>query len=181
MWSSKLKISCLMGALLFLGACGFRPLYGQSGGQTALSDLSSIRIEPIADRLGQELHNNLLDLLTPQGRPQKPRYSLKIKLSQSKKTLAVQKSAFATRANLIIRAVFSLSAVGVGAAATEEVLLSGESSIISSYNILDSDFATVIAERNARTQAVRELADNIRIRLAVYFTQNLQRTPSPKP
>lgn len=170
-----------MGALFFLSACGFRPLYGQSGGQNALSDLSSIRIEPIADRMGQELHNNLLDLLTPQGRPQKPRYSLKIKLAQSKKALAVRKSAFATRANLTIKATFSLRAIAKGGAALSKPLVSGKSSIISSYNILSSDFATLIAERNARTQAVRELADNIRTRLAVYFTQALQRPPPPKP
>ncbi len=181
MWSSKFKISCLMGALFLLGACGFRPLYGQAAGQAALADLSLIRIEPISDRLGQELHNNLLDLLSPQGRPQKPRYSLKIKLSQSKKTLAVQKSAFATRANLTISANFSLIAIGAGAVLMPKALFSSKSSIISSYNVLDSDFATVIAERNARTQAVRELADNIRTRLAVYFTQTLQQAPAPKP
>ncbi len=152
--------------VLVLGACGFRSLYGTDATGDAPGELATIKIKPIADRLGQQLRNNLLDLLNPRGRPAKPRYFLTVRLDQSTQRLAIEKDAFATRANLRLLAKFSLQEPD-----NPEIVLSGKILVVSSYNILDSEFATLMAEKDAKTRAAREIAHDIRTRLAAFFVR----------
>lgn len=127
-------------------------------------ELAAISLTPIADRVGQQLHNRLLDLLNPRGRPAAPRYGLDIQLTESTEQIGFRKTELATRANLRLRATFSLYDLQ-----SRRTLISTNRSVVSSYNILQADFATLVAEDNARTSAVREMADEIRAALAVYF------------
>ncbi len=152
--------------VLLLGACGFRSLYGTDATADAPGELATIKVNPIADRLGQQLRNNLLDLLNPRGRPANPRYFLTVRLDQSTQRLAIEKDAFATRANLRLLANFSLHDQD-----SREIVLSGKSLMVSSYNILDSEFATLMAEKDAKARAARELAHDIRTRLAAFFVR----------
>ncbi len=169
MWFVRTNL--LIAVLLLTAACGFRPLYAPSAKGDVVKGLANIQIIPIKDRVGQNLHNQLLDLLNPAGRPAKPDYVLRIKLIESKKSFAVRKSAFATRANLRINAKFRLNVVKKGIEDMGGTVFSGTSTGISSYNILDSSFATVMAEKNARKLAVRGIAQDIRTRLAVFIAQ----------
>lgn len=156
----------LLACVLVLAACGFRPLYsGQADGEES-AELAAVRVQPIADRVGQLLHNHLLDLINPRGRPPRPRYTLKIQVTEGIQHLAVRKSELSTRANLRLSASYSLLPTG---GATP--VMQGTSSVVSSYNILKADFATLIAEKDARARAAREVAQDIRARLAVYFQQ----------
>ncbi len=152
--------------VLLLGACGFRSLYGTDATGDAPGDLATIEVNPIADRLGQQLRNNLLDLLNPRGRPANPRYFLTVQFEQSTQRLAIEKDAFATRANLRLLANFSLHDLD-----SRETVLSGKSLMVSSYNILDSEFATLMAEKDAKARAAREIAHDIRTRLAAFFVR----------
>ena len=168
MWLSKtpaLAIA-LVAALTLLEACGFRPLYGSRETGAAAAELAVVKINPIPDRAGQQLHNLLLDRINPRGRPGTPRYILKIRLTQGIERLAVRKTAFSTRANMRLTAIFELDAAGSG-----ESLVSGNSQAISSFNILNSEFATLTAEKDALFRATGQLAEDIRTRLAVFFTQ----------
>lgn len=164
MWSFRTIF--LLAALGFLGGCGFQPLYGTSFGAYAPEEFAAIRIKPIRDRVGQQLHNQLLSLLNPGGRAKKPRYVLEARLTESIASLGVQKSAFATRANLTLSVNYRLSPLPIG-----NPVLTSNDSIIVSYNILESDFATLMAEKDARARAVRELAQVIRTRLGAHFTR----------
>ncbi|MCH7936020.1 MAG: hypothetical protein IH994_02880 [Proteobacteria bacterium] len=163
MWS--FRIIFLLAVLGFLGGCGFQPLYGKHFGAYAPEELAAIKVKPIRDRIGQQLHNHLLSLFNPEGRPKKPRYVLVVTVSESISSLGVRKSAFATRANLTLRVNYQLSPISGG-----EAFLSGNEAIIVSYNILDSDFATLMAEKDAQARAVRELAQAIQTRFAAHFT-----------
>ncbi len=148
-----------------LGACGFRPLYGDrtaAGG--APSELASIKVATIPDRIGQQLHNYLLTALNPRGHPRRPRYLVQTRVDESTSSLAVRKTAFATRANLTVNANYNLTTPADG-----KSLFSAKSSITVSYNILDSEFATLMAEKDARARAVREVSEDIRIRLSVFL------------
>ena len=156
----------LLAALGFLGGCGFQPLYGKNFATYTPEEFAAIKIKPIRDRIGQQLHNHLLSLLNPGGRPKKPRYVLTARVSESIASLGVRKSAFATRANLTLSVNYRLSPLPTG-----DSILTGSDSIIVSYNILESDFATLMAEKDARVRAVRELAQIIRIRLGAHFTR----------
>ena len=169
MWFARTSLS--IAVLLITAACGFRPLYAPSANGDVIRGLANIRILSIKDRVGQNLHNQLLDLLNPVGPPARPDYVLRIRLSESKERLAIRKSAFATRANLRISAKFTLSTVRKGVEDTGNPVFSGKSASISSYNILDNPFATVMAEKNARQLVVRSIAQDIRTRLAVFIAQ----------
>ncbi|NQU62525.1 MAG: hypothetical protein HQ512_15435 [Rhodospirillales bacterium] len=151
---------------MFLGACGFQPLYSNRPTGGGAREFSKIRIEPIKDRVGQILHNHLLTALNPNGPPQNPLFSMTVTVSESSSSLGVRKSAFATRANLNVSAAFKLSDFE-----TRKGVFSQTSRITVSYNILDSDFATLSAKKDARARALREISEDIRVRLGVYFTQ----------
>lgn len=158
-------ILCAVLVVVLLSACGFRPLYAPAsndGGPVA--DLAAVTVERIDDRPGQELRNQLIDLLNP-GRSQvPPRYRLDVKLEEELNELAVERSGFATRANLRVEATYVLYAAGGTAP-----LLHNRSRVVSSYNIGDSRFSTLTANEAARSQALRQIAYDIRGRLAAYF------------
>ncbi len=165
--------SCaLLLSLALVGGCGFRPLYGggKSGGVSP--NLASIQIQPIGERTGQLLHNHLLDLLNPRGRPKAPRFQLRVSLTESIGTLAVEKSAFATRANFYLSAKFQLHAIHKGKVDTSKPFFAAETHTISSFNIMDSEFATLATEKDARTRAARQIAYDIHTRLSLFFFQS---------
>ena len=153
-------------SVFLLKACGFSSLYGLKD-----SDVSAVErefalteIRQMRGSVGQQLRNRLEYLLHPRGQTERPRFTLSAKLSERKSPLSVSKNALATRANLIIKTSFVLVSVTDG-----ENKLSGSSQISVSYNILNSEFGTLMAEKDARTRAIREVAEEIRHRLGAYF------------
>ena len=47
---------------LIISGCGFKPLYGTpESGESASLELASVRVDPIPDRVGQILRNELTD------------------------------------------------------------------------------------------------------------------------
>jgi LPS-assembly lipoprotein len=162
--------------LVTLSACGFKPLYGNqadgaaaNAGRTTVSELSQVRIIPLSDRPGQLLHNELRNEINPRGQSRNPSYDLRVSLQETKQELAIRQDETATRANLRLQAKFTLLKNGAA-----ERLFSGSSLSIVSYDIVDSEYATYTAEKNARQRGIRELAENIHLRLASYFSQSLQ-------
>ena len=102
----------------------------------------------------------------PRGRPARPRYFRTVQADQATRRLAIEKEALATRANLRLLANFSLHDPD-----SKEIVLSGKSLMVSSYNVLDSEFATLMAEKDAKVRAAREIAHDIRTRLAAFFVR----------
>lgn len=155
---------CLAGATL--GACGFQPLYGERTGAAPAQDLALVTIDTIADRDGQKLHNFLLDRFNPLGSPPEPFYRLQVKLTKSTRGLAIRKDETATRANLILSANFILRDIRTG-----KVLFKGRSRSANSYNILESQFATIASLNDATTRATRQLSEEISARVAIFFSR----------
>jgi LPS-assembly lipoprotein len=152
--------------LLGLAGCGFRPLYGdqERGGTTP--QLAQILVNPIPDRLGQILRNDLVDRLSPTGAPDRPRYRLSVAIATTKEGLAITKDESITRFNLRISATYVLYD-----AQNNVEMTRGISRTIAAYNVVQSQFATLIAEKDAESRAARELSEDIRTRLAVFFTR----------
>ncbi len=160
------RVAIAATACAVVAGCGFEPLHARKTG-AAPSLLAKIRIEPITDRIGQQLHNLLLDRLNPKGRPVAARYVLSVKLTESLQQLGVRKDEVATRANLVMRASFRLAR-----AKDDFTLLKANAISANSYNILRSEFATLSAENDARARAVRELSDEIRTRIGIYLSRD---------
>ena len=51
------------------------------------------------------------------------------------------------------------------------MLATGTVTTLESYNVLRQEFGNLSAEADARLRAARDLADQMRIRLALYFEQ----------
>lgn len=151
-----------------LAGCGFQPLHAQRSDESSIAtDLAAVRIDPLRDRVGQQMHNFLRDRLNPYGQPVSPSYRLQVKLTEHLSELGVRRDETATRANLRMDADFQLLDLN-----GERPLFIGRSSSTTSYDILDNPFATTVSEGNARERALRELADDIQTRLALYFTKS---------
>lgn len=167
----------LLVLVTLLGACGFRPLYGKDGEGVASAEqhLARISIKQIKNRIGQQLRNNLLSRLNPKGPPGKPLYSLSIKIGDAVSNLGVKKSAVVTRGNLRVSGNYVLTKLYVTTSKGEAivtVMTSGNVLSTSSYDIPQAQYAALAARKDAQARAVREIADDIRNRLAIYFKQN---------
>jgi LPS-assembly lipoprotein len=166
-WSRRQlgRIGLGTAAAILLTGCGFQPLYRERPEDGAVAaDLASVRIEPLRDRVGQQMHNFLRDRLNPRGQPAAPGYRLTLQLTESLSELGVRRDETATRANLRMQAQFALLSY-----VDKIPLLTGRSTSTTSYDILENPFATTVSEGNARERALREIADDIRTRLAIYF------------
>lgn len=153
--------------LLFLGACGFSPLYGTHGDNAVKYHFDSVFIGNIPDREGQYLRNALIDRLYGHGRPADPQYRLEIaKITTRKQDLDVTKSSAATRAQLRLSTKITLYDSKTG-----EVLLKRDLLAVTSYNILQSQFTTRVSEDDAQRSALDDLARQIEQQLALYFNR----------
>ena len=157
--------------LLALAGCGYKPLYGEHGTNNAsvVEELAMIRIEAIPDRIGQQMYNMLRERLNPYGRPGDPKYVLSVALAETRENLFLEKDETATRANLTLRANFILTRVG-----DDAIVATGLSRAVSSYDILSSQFASVVSEEDARLRGARAISDDIRTRLAIALSDEVE-------
>lgn len=150
--------------------CGFRPLYAPAGNSTddsAAARLAAVHVDTIADREGQLLRNELVDLLDPGRLGQNTDYNLQVILKQNQSDVAYEDTGFATRANVRIEANYVLVQKSSG-----KTLTTGQSRIVTSYNITDSFFSTYTTAQAVRERSMQRIAHDIRRRLAAYFVSN---------
>lgn len=152
-----------LGAML-LGGCGFSPVYGRN--DYAAAELATIQVGQIEERIGQVLRNELIDRLTPQGEPGDPRYHLSVTITESRSPLAIQSDTSITRYNLRLNVGFSLLD-----SVTGEVLYDDTTVAIGSYNAVQSDFATLVAQQDSTRRAARKAGEDIHTLLSVYFAR----------
>jgi len=155
---------CAVSLCLGLTGC-YEPLYTASAGDASTSQtnagLEDIKVAIIPNREGQILHNLLLDRLNPTGRSADPKYQLNTTLSQGTKQLGYTRRYEATRANLTLVAEFTLTEIATG-----KVVYKGRSRAVGSYNINTSNYQTDASADDARRRASREVADDMKLRIA---------------
>ncbi|MFV3127319.1 LPS assembly lipoprotein LptE [Niveispirillum sp. KHB5.9] len=168
---SRLAVPLMLALLpAMLGACGFKPVYGTGAHESAVGvALANVQIDPIVDRNGQVLRNNLIDRFYTDGRPASPRYRLSVALAATEEELGIQKDATATRARLRLQASYELIEISTG-----QVVYRTFSRSVVSFNLLDSQFAVLATRQDAYDRGLTELADDIRTRLSLYFARDKQ-------
>ena len=154
-----MKKLAVLAACSLLGACGFRPMYGHS----LAPALSSIYVEPIAERDGYELRNTLIDALQSDGDKAGKTYSLKVSLNESSQGIALQNDATITRYNNRLEAHYILSDM------KGNVLTSGNQVELSAYNVVQSPYATLTAQQDASKRAAQDVAERIHLDLGAWF------------
>ena len=138
------------------------PLYASRSGDAADAG-AAIEVVPVKDRVGHVVRNHLIDGLTPDGPPADPAWRLALSVEQRKTPVLVQFDDHATRFNLTLRASFSLADSG------GEVVYEGTVQAIGSFNVADSGFATLAAERDAADKAARVLSEEIRTLILLHL------------
>ncbi|MBF0374311.1 MAG: hypothetical protein HQL38_07645 [Alphaproteobacteria bacterium] len=162
MWCSR-RVLLAAGLIAGLTGCGFRPMMGGPGdGPVVRAGLARTAVAPIADRMGQMLRIGLVDRLNPSGTPDKPLYRLEVTLDRRTDEQAFRTDDTATRARLHVTANWALSD-------DKKVVTNGQVRAVVPYDIMEARYATVSAQRDAEALAARQLAEEIRTRLALFF------------
>lgn len=173
MSANKNHFLLLVSCFLFMTAgCGFAPMYGTTTtgayGQAATEDsLSQIAIDTIPDAQGQALRNLLIDRFYRHGRPADTRYTLKISpLKEQQQDLDVTIESETTRAQLRLDTAFQMVSNETG-----QVVLSRQLRAFNSFNVLGSQFTTIVSEEDAREAAIADLARQIETQVSLYLNR----------
>lgn len=140
---------------LGLSACGFTPMYGDSG---AGASLTRIAVTAQDDRLGYRLREQLEDALAF-NRSAPPLYRLTTEVQQSRRPLGRRIDDTATRYELTVRTAWSLTPVAGGEA------LTGTETVTTTYGSADQPYAAIAAQQDGEDRAAAELARLIRLDL----------------
>lgn len=146
-------------ACLALAGCGFHPLYGGN----LEPQLASIYVEPMAERDGYELRNQLIDLLGSDGREAGKTYRLTLTLKEVSNGVTLQNDATITRYNDTLTASYILTD------ANGREMTRGSQTSLSSFNVSRSPYSTLAVQQDSDRRAALDLADRIRMDLGVYF------------
>lgn len=164
----RARTGLVLAAALLLGACGFRPLYGTASfPEGAEEAFASIQIAPVAptndsDRIGYLVSDALDMAIHPPGVQAQVRYTLTVRLADERRGLAIQDDASITRYNYRLSADYTLTPIGA-----ETPVASGTAETTASYNVVDSQYATLVARDDAEKRAAREVAELIKLRIAL--------------
>jgi len=155
-------VLCAALSALMLSGC-IEPLYGPLGssGQLA-SELQAIAVDPIPDRLGHYVRNELIFGLNGTGADVQPRYRLTVALKERVQTPILDTvTSRATSATVIVDANYKLVTVPDNAEVTSGVAFG-----VASYDRFSNRLANVRAARDAEIRDANVIADQIRTRVA---------------
>ena len=156
---------------LALGGC-LQPMYGQfaEGGPGLQSELQGIAIEPIPDRLGHYLGDDLVLALNGTGSHPTPRYRLFVTLNESVQTPLIDTvSGRASAATVVVNADYKLEDFVTGLPVAK-----GSAFVFKSYDRTSQRFSNIRAARDAEIQDAKELSEQLRLRLAAALSERRQ-------
>ena len=148
-----------------LSACGFEPLYGTTAvGSNVAAELSAIKVDEQDNRLGQLIRNDLLSSFDT-GQSQASRYRLQFTAIAGSQALIENDNEDTRRFSYRVNVNYRLIDEKTG-----NELSAGKTFSQVSYDRTTSDFSNVQAETNAMERAAKEIGNDIRTRLAAYFS-----------
>ncbi len=150
-----------------VSACSFRPLYGTSRDNDGLVDLSYVGVSEQRARAGQLVRNELLRVMTGDG----SRYDLRMSITERVRSKSSLPGTGTARMELTLVGEYQLVESKNG-----NKVDSGTSFSTVSFDTVRQPVADLRAREAAGERAAKELANDIRTRVAVYFSslQNQQ-------
>lgn len=163
---TRLALIASIGLSLMLGGC-LQPLYGPGvAGGGVRSALASIEVEPIPDRFGHYLRSELVYNLDGTGQPSAKTHKLTVQVASSLSTPLIDSPGGRADAAIVsAEAVYILKPIDDD----KKTVLSGKVFANSSYDRSTQRFATLRAARDAEIRLAKELAEQIRTRLAGFM------------
>ena len=164
----------LAGAMLaisFAAGCTVQPLHGTQrstldGSVVDKSQLSTIAIKPVNDRVGQEVRNHLIFMFGGgRGQPSNPVYQLDLGVSASASTPVTidtgGQTLPPTAGVMIVRGDYRLTEIATG-----KVVATGARTVQAAYDIPQQQFAALRATRDAENRGAQELAQLLQLVIA---------------
>ena len=158
----KIKLFLYLIAFFMSSSCGYEPIYSKNINTN--KELLSISIKNIKNRPGQILRNTLLNQLNPERERVIIKYRLIIEISESSTSLGYRRDRSATRTDLEVTAKYLLKNVK-----NDEIILKEDVKSISSFDVVESVYATLVAEKDAREKSLKIISDNIYTNLVIFF------------
>jgi LPS-assembly lipoprotein len=172
----RVAVTCIAGATA--AGCGFHPLYGNAtlaGSPGVATALATVEVNEIVapngsplERIAFEVRNRLLFHLTGGAAPAPPAYRLNITVSGAAESLIVDiNSGRPDTQDYSLNASYTLTEIKTG-----RPVLAGKAFAQVSYDIPGQAqrFVRDRGQRDAEDRAAQLIADNIRGRLASFFT-----------
>lgn len=155
-------------ALFTLSGCGFEAVHAKRGGAKVTGEndsintaLQSVQVVTDRSRLGQLLKAELGDQLNPSHAKETKRYQLRIRLTETKGGSFINPDGTSSRNDVRFSSSYQLTPITGG-----EVIDQGSINRVSSYSLSDqADYATYVAEQDARKRGIIELARAYKLRL----------------
>ncbi len=144
-----------------------RPMYAPSTTATpsVQTRLAGVIVDPLPERLGHYLVQELRYELDGSGTTSQPKYRLTLKVNERVQAAIVNsETGRATSATLAVDAAFTLTPVDGGA-----VILGGTAFASASYERTQQRFAAIRAARDAEIRIAKTLAEQIKTRIAAHF------------
>jgi LPS-assembly lipoprotein len=135
--------------------------------------MNQVAIDPMPDRPGQMLRNDLIDRMYGKGRPAQAAYHLGIKLRIAEEDLGLLTNATSALSGLHVYGDYALTDAG------GKTVLSGGVHSMATYDKLSSQYATLAARDGAIERTMREVSEQITGRLSLYFAEQAAAPPSP--
>jgi LPS-assembly lipoprotein len=147
---------------LALSGC-IQPLYGPlSAGGNVAGEMQAIAVEPIPNRLGHYLGNELIFGFNGTGSQVPPKYRLIVTVTENVQTPLIDTvSGYPSAANVVVNADYRLMPVG-----GTEPITKGQATVVASYDRTSQRFSNLRAARDAEIRDAKTLADQIRTRVA---------------
>jgi LPS-assembly lipoprotein len=165
LWPHGRALPRIFAALLIglaLSGC-IQPLYGPlSADGDIVGELQAIAVEPIPNRLGHYLGNELIFGFNGTGSQVSPKYRLIVTVTENVQTpLLDTVTGYPSAANVVVNADYRLMPVG-----GTEPITKGQATVVASYDRTSQRFSNLRAARDAEIRDAKRLADQIRTRVA---------------
>ena len=142
--------------------CGYEPIYSKNSNTN--KELSYISVKNIKDRPGQILRNSLLNKFNPDRERIITKYNLVVEIKENKSDLAYRKDMSSTRTDLQTTANYLLIDKKSGKTLFDESV-----SRTTSFDVVESIYATLVAQKSAREKNLSFISDDIVTNLVVFF------------
>jgi LPS-assembly lipoprotein len=163
----RVALMCALLASLSLAGC-IEPLYGPIGaGAPLAAELQAIEIDPIPERLGHYVRDELVFAFNGTGSQVAPRYRLVVLLKERVQTPILDTvTTRATSATVIVDAEYRLLSLPDG-----KEIAKGLATGVASYDRFSNRLANVRAARDSETRDARVIADAIRTRVSIALAE----------
>lgn len=164
-----MKWAALLLGAVALSGCGLKPLYGGGDGGQVRATLAAVEIGPIPGQSGWLVTNALRDRLNT-GEQSAARYRLQVELDDQIVGLGVRRDDSVARERRTLRARYQLVDLTNGA-----IVLDAAAGSDAGVDVVNSEYATIAAERTALERLSEIVADQIVARVARFA----QTAPAP--